>query len=307
MEIELYSKLQNPIEAIERMGIMFAKSGLAGCDRVEQGQMLAWICVCTNKSPIEIMRTYDIIDGKLRKKALAALADFRTDYGGRHVWLKSGDEDVENPTAEIQLTDRDGKTITYTYSMEDAKAEGLIRPGSRWTKGPGNMLRARCISNGLGMICPEVYAGDDEPTPAKEIKLEPTPPPAEPKKAMVLEVVTSPAEDAKVEAAMGLAPDPKPIAAPVTATSTPIPAPTAEPKPFAAGPAYSTPKGNALPNDMMDKVVIAIGDQLDGALAWMVKNGWLVKGQGLEALTEPRAKRIINQRDSFLRAIGGAA
>lgn len=89
MQIELYSKLQNPIEAIDRIGEMFAKSGMFGCEKVEQGKILALICLAEGKSPVAITTNYHIVEGKLSKKALAALADFRTS-GGKHKWLASG-------------------------------------------------------------------------------------------------------------------------------------------------------------------------------------------------------------------------
>ena len=87
MEIQLYTKLNDPITAIEKLGLMFAKSGMFGCERTEQGQVLAMICLAEMKSPTAIVRDYHIIDGKLSKKSLAALADFRG-AGGKHKWKR---------------------------------------------------------------------------------------------------------------------------------------------------------------------------------------------------------------------------
>lgn len=225
MEIELYSKLNDPIAAIKSLGTMFAKSGMFGCEKEEQGQVLAMICLSERKSPVAITTNYDIVEGKLRKKALAALADFRS-AGGKHKWLASGDTPAvkdEDRFAELELTDREGVKVTYRYSMADARAEGLVKDRSRWVKRPGNMLRARCISNGLGMICPEIFAGEDdnespetEPKPLLRetapatVKAEPKKPEnvidvpstivsqTEPKSAEVVPPVSAPVEESKV-------------------------------------------------------------------------------------------------------------
>lgn len=249
--------------------------------------MLALMCLSEKKSPTELLRVYDVVEGKLRKKAAAALAEFRAN-GGKHKWLKSGDEPAHKPEdhfAELQLTDREGIPLTYRYSMADAAAEGLVKPKSRWEKRPGNMLRARCISNGLGMLCPEIFAGDDSeseslPTPASAIDLSKTEPKSEP----VIEVTAT-----KVETA-------KPV------ESTPEPA-KEEPKTFAQGPAYSAPVGAKLSGELVDQVQAAIGEHAIAAGAWMVKEGWLRAGQDLGDLPEARARRILKQRDGFIKAI----
>ena len=294
--IELYDRLNNPVEAIERLGTLFAKSGLAGCDRPEQGQTLAWICLCEKKSPTEIIRTYDIIGGKLRKKALAALADFRM-AGGKHRWIETGDD---GKAATIELT-YEGQTIKSRFTIEDAQRQGLIRKDSGWTKTPGNMLRARAISNGVAMLCPEIFAGEESgeiaPTPPAAMDLAKVAPPEVKVEPPTIDVAAT-VDDEKTEAAMGLAPLPKMEAQPTL--------PTPEPKPeFKPGPAYESKGG--LSDETVKQVEDAIGTAGPSAVAWMLKEGWLQKGQGLESLTEPRAKRIIRQRDSFLRAIGGAA
>lgn len=175
MEIQLYSKLNDPLSAITQLGNMFAKSGMFGCDRAEQGQVLAMICLAEMKSPTAIVRDYHIIEGKLSKKALAALADFRN-AGGRHKWIKTGDEGKDDEREAVGEFEFQGNKLTVKFSMADAKKAMLIRPRSAWDKQPANMLRARVISNAVAMLAPEIYAGDessDEPEtkPAKEINL----------------------------------------------------------------------------------------------------------------------------------------
>lgn len=299
-EIQLYDKLNDPMSAIDRMGEFFARSGMFGCERVEQGKVLAMVCIAEKKSPVEITRTYDIVEGKLRKKALAALAEFRG-KGGKHNWLRSGDEPAENESdrkAVLELTPPDGKPLTYSYSMADARAEGLVRDKSRWTKRPGNMLRARCISNGLGMVMPEIYAGDDdneqEPRESAPMNLAAavvTAPTVEVQPAKVeqpsniveAQFATSPPADAKAEADAGLAP---------VISVAEVMQPT-------------QPSWPELPSDLVRAIEDSIGEHALAAIKWMRNQNppWLIEGQGLRHLTEGRARRIVKQRDGFLKAV----
>lgn len=307
MEIELYTRMQNPIDAIDRIGELFAKSGMFGCERTEQGKVLAMVCLAENKSPVEIVRVYDIIDGKLRKKALACLAEFRQ-RGGKHRWIKTGDDATPDAEAVGEFT-WEGNTYTVRYGMVDAKRAGLVRPNSGWVKSPGNMLRARVISAAIGMLAPEILAGgesgdDDAPqAPAPALTLTPTPAPA-PVPMPTPQVVEVPA--AVVEDNLDMSPSALAAPLPPAAVAIPTPAaPTAEPKPFAKGPEYA-PQGTKLPADVSSKLVEAIGPHIPLAVAWMVKEKWLEPGQTPEFLTPARAARIIKQRDSFLCSIGAA-
>jgi hypothetical protein len=55
---------------------------------------------------------------------------------------------------------QDGKEIgVSTFTLDDAKTAGLLRPGSNWTKYPRNMLFARAMTNGQAWFCPDVTHG----------------------------------------------------------------------------------------------------------------------------------------------------
>lgn len=311
MEIELYAKMTDPLDAIDRIGEFFAKSAMFGCDRPEQGKVLAMTCLAEGKSPAAFARDFDLVGGKLRKKALASLADFRR-AGGKHKWLKTGDDGKE---ACLELT-YDGQTIVSKFTIEDANRQGLVRPRSNWEKAPANMLRARAITNGVAMLCPEIFAGeepsDDMPADPPAIVMQPQLPP-ELKSASVVEMKPAtipPSLDEKAKAAMGLAPLTKQEStvttvapAEVTAPAGTATTPTVQPS-FAKGPGYACPAGMQIDDDLVSQLEAAIGEHAVAATTWMLKEGWLQKGQGLASLTPARAKRIINQRDSFLRAIG---
>lgn len=268
----IVSRSQNPTDAIDKAGAWFAKSGLFGCDRTEQGAILALTCISENISPIEFSRTYDICEGKLRKKAMAAFADFRK-KGGKVKWLNTGD-DGKAASAEFTF---EGQTVALSFSIEQAKLAGLVKPRGGWEKNPGNMLRARVISNALGMLCPEIYAGeydeDERPqAPAPQINLAPTAAAPVAPAAPVAEA--SPTIDVQVV-------EPAPI--------TPAPAPTAAPELSVA---------------IQEKLVAAIGaERIPAATAYVRKVGWIGADDSLEQLPEKRANQILARVDRFLSAI----
>lgn len=275
--------MQNPIDAITALGSMFAKSGMFGCDRVEQGQVLAMVCLAERKSPTEITRTYDIIGGKLRKKAMAAHAEFRA-KGAKIKWLNTGDDGLE-ARAEITF---EGATVVCSYGIDAARRAGLVKDKSAWVTNPANMLRARVISNAIGMLAPEIYAGEEDgefqPSPAPEIKLATPPAPVE-RLASVVQTPTAEPVKAAPFIDIPTVPEPAP---------TPEPAPAAQVAPPAA-------------QNLVNQVEEAIGDQGPTAVRWMIANGWLQAGQTLDALGEKKMLRIIKNKESFLRAIAGGA
>jgi hypothetical protein len=302
MEIQLYDKFANPLDAINQVGEFFAKSGLFGCEKQEQGKVLAMICLAEKKSPVEITRNYDIIGGKLRKKTVSSFADFRA-RGGKVRWIKTGDDGTE---ARAEFT-FEGQAVELAFGIDAAKKQGLVRPNSNWEKTPGNMLRARLLSNAIGMLCPEIFAGedmaDDLPTgPAPTIVLPAAEPVAAQPTARVVDVsatVTTSAQpvalevvqpdDTKALAEMGLAPaQPAPAPAQVVVTDT-----------------------------VVNDVAAALTGNFLPAALWLMKQKWLPSVDGIDSeakaagyleanlpsLEANRAQKIIKQRDSFLRAI----
>ena len=277
MEIQLYSKLNDPISAIEKLGLMFAKSGMFGCDRTEQGQVLAMSCLAEMKSPTTIVRDYHIIDGKLAKKSLAALADFRG-AGGKHKWIQTGDEAANDADKEaVGEFEFQGNKLTVKFSMADAKKAMLFRPRSAWEKQPANMLRARVISNAVAMLAPEIYAGDagedeQQSQPAKEIVL--------PKTDVVSQPVT-----------VDPTPKPEPVTVDAEAEISPLPF--------------------AISEELANQVATALGDHPVDVLDWMVeqdakamrngKTGWISRDQvksfpenPFRFLTQSRAQQVLS-------------
>ena len=151
--------MNDPLGAVEKLGDWMAKSGLFGCEKAEQGRVLAMICMTERKSPTAILRTYHLVGGKLSKKAMAAFAEFRR-AGGKVRWIQTGDE--PNAKEASAVFTWEGNDTTWSYSLDDATRAGLVRPNSGWVLRPGNMLRSKVISNALGALAPEIFAGEDE-------------------------------------------------------------------------------------------------------------------------------------------------
>ena len=171
----------NDLPSVQALGGAISESGMFGCNKLEQGVIIALQCIAENKPPLEIAKTYHLVKGKLTKRADAMLADFQRS-GGKFVW-----DDLEN--REVQsgtFTDPDGNAYNVSYSINDAKAAGYYntKADSSWQKTPAAMLRARVISSTLRAIAPQIVTGVytpeeaaqfDNVQPATQSKPEPKP------------------------------------------------------------------------------------------------------------------------------------
>jgi len=169
-EITVYEKMNDPIHSIQVLGEAIAKSGMFGCEKVEQGTILALQCIAEKKAPLEMAKNYHLIGGKLSMRSDAMLAEYRK-RGGKVKWTSFDDKKASG------LWSYDGNEVELSYTIEEAKASGLIKSGSGWTKDPSAMLRARLISKAIRMLAPEVVVGVYTPeetedfTNKKEIKV----------------------------------------------------------------------------------------------------------------------------------------
>jgi hypothetical protein len=152
----IYQRMQDPMLAIKEMGQMFAASGMFGCTKVEQGQVLALACLIEGKSPFELMRTFHIIGGNLSMRSSACLAQFQQ-KGGRCTWLSALNDEKE-ACATFSIGGQELERATYT--IEDAKREGLLGGANpNWKTRPPDMLRARLITKAIRMLAPGIVVG----------------------------------------------------------------------------------------------------------------------------------------------------
>lgn len=152
--LSTYDKVNDPMAAAEQLGVWIAKSGMFGCERPEQGAILAMQCIVERKAPLELAKHYHIIGGRLSLRADAMLALYR-ERGGKVQWQQF---DANGAKARWIY---DGNDIIMEYTTEDAKQAGLLpaRAGSGWAKFPAEMMRARLISKAVRMLAPEVCTG----------------------------------------------------------------------------------------------------------------------------------------------------
>lgn len=154
---DTYTRMSDPLHAVERLGEIIATSGMFGCTKVEQGQVLALQCMTEKKAPLELAKVYHIIDGKLSMRADAMLAKFQMS-GGTVKWSRRDDKAVE---ATFTLR---GNSLPFSATLEQFVANGVAvgRDGKlkdNWRKFPRQMLTARVISEAVRLLAPEVVFG----------------------------------------------------------------------------------------------------------------------------------------------------
>lgn len=305
-QVTLYDRITDPVGAAIQLGKSFAGSGMFGVTSDAAGTILALACLAQRCTPFDIARSYDIIGGKLRKKAMRCAAEFRQ-LGGKYRWIKTGD-DGQEASAEFEF---EGQKLTVSFTIEQAKRQGLVRADSNWIKTPGNMLRARVCSNAIAMLAPEVIAGDedsDEPAEMRPLLPESAPThESDDYNVAELKKTLSEAQTAP-KAAVIVMPPVEPAKQPETAPtqSTPQPQPQQQAQKPPAFTATIDPTTGLLDVDTQSAVLAAIpDDKQDAAHKWFLARGWLKDGQTLGHLTVKRAQSIIDRPAEFLKTVEG--
>jgi hypothetical protein len=150
--VAVVNPIASQLEAASQLGTWMAKSGLFGCNNVENGQILAMTCLTERITPMEYLNTYDTVQGRPRMKSDAMLAKFVM-AGGTYDVLKR-----EADVCEVKFVWKE-KEVTFSYTLGEAKTAKIVRSGGTWETHPKNMLFARCVSNYLRTYVPELFAG----------------------------------------------------------------------------------------------------------------------------------------------------
>lgn len=322
MEIQLYEKMTNPIEAINQIGEMFSSSGMFGCTQPAQGKVLALVCMSERKSPVQILREYHLYEGKLSDRADSMLAKFIA-AGGVHK-VKSRTPDL----ASVELTMK-GEAMTFTLSWEEIQKEPFVygkdnsfKKNYRTPRARMQTMWARVISDGVRTLAPNIVAGIQTPEELEDQreggdagKIFSEPPKAEgsaktPKtkkedKVIEAEVVTAPAPTPPTPAPVAT-PAPEPAKAAVQDNSNPELAPAA---------AAVTPTGEKVkaimdPNTQrLTKASVlalqeAIGEaNAEKAIKWMVLKKWIKEGGTLFDVNVERAQKVLTNPAGFLNQV----
>lgn len=159
-----------PVDQVERMALAVAKSGLFGVKTADQAMALMLIAQAEGLHPAIAARDYHVINGRPTLKADAMLARFQT-AGGSVRWGEYTDKRVVGTFSHPQ-----GGSVEVAWTVDMASAAGLTK-NPTWKSYPRQMLRARCISEGIRTVFPGVVVGTYTPEEAEDAGHEPAPVP----------------------------------------------------------------------------------------------------------------------------------
>lgn len=136
---------------MERMARAIAVSKLFGVQNAEQALALCLVAQAEGRHPATAAQDYHILQGRPAKKADAMLRDF-LGAGGRVQWHELNDK-----IADATFTHPAGGAARIDWTLDRAKRAGLTTP--MWSKYPRQMLRARCVSEGVRTVFPMATSG----------------------------------------------------------------------------------------------------------------------------------------------------
>jgi hypothetical protein len=141
-----------PFSDMERLAVSIAKSGMFGMKTPEQALTLMMISQAEGRHPALAARDYDVIQGRPAKKAEAMLRDF-LQAGGKVEWHALSDSEADATFSHPQ-----GGTFRCTWDMKRALMAQL-NGKDNWKKFPRQMLRSRCVSEGVRTVWPMATSG----------------------------------------------------------------------------------------------------------------------------------------------------
>ena len=102
----------------------------------------------------------DVINNKPSLKPRGALALIHQSGLLAGIDIKEKTDSKGNPfSCTVTLKRKNGFEYTTTFTMDDAKRAGLIKPNGGWTKYPRNMLRWRALGYCADIVFPDVVGG----------------------------------------------------------------------------------------------------------------------------------------------------
>ena len=149
-----------PIHSLDELfslGKLYAQSGVFGDINPAVGTVIAQFLYQTGTTPVDFAANYDILGSKISPKAKYLLA---------RLLAVGGSYDINvYEDSKVSITFSYGKVSrTVTTTIEDAERAGLTRDSkgrikSMWQRFPRRMLFARVVSEGVGIVAPNVNAG----------------------------------------------------------------------------------------------------------------------------------------------------
>lgn len=180
------------VVALRSVGEAIAKSGIVrGCETVEMGMMFAMTAAGRNVDPMALAQKYEILQGRLSMPAKVMLSEFAL-RGGEHRVIERTPEAAEirliykGKDQTFRLTWEDAQQETFVYSGKEAETLRMIaakntkllaermKPKYATPRSRMQMLWARVVSDGVGVICPEVTTGVYTPEEIEDFSDEPS-------------------------------------------------------------------------------------------------------------------------------------
>ena len=159
--VALYDKVLEKSSILE-LGRMLAQSQMFGVKTEAQGGVIALACYTENMSLINFKQKYHFIEQ-------GNTLSMRTDYilsefykrDGKVKFNENTDEAVDMVFTNKQFPD--GYPVRHTLKefigkkVATSNKTGKLK--DNWAKHPANMLRARCVSDAIRVVDPEIIAG----------------------------------------------------------------------------------------------------------------------------------------------------
>lgn len=151
-----------PVDQIERMALSVARSGLFGVKTPDQAMALMLIAQAEGLHPAIAARDYHVINGRPALRADAMLARFQS-AGGKVEWGEYTDTKVVG-----KFSHPSGGSVEVAWTTKMAQDAGLIK-NPTWRSYPRQMLRSRCISEGIRTVFPGVVVGTYTPEEVQDM------------------------------------------------------------------------------------------------------------------------------------------
>lgn len=153
------------IGAVDLLGLdilTFAKfayeSGMfAGLRGIAQAVMKVQLGRDLGVSPTAALRHVYVQDGKVGLQAELMAAKIRESGRYDYEIVECTEQRCELEFYRLERGGRRRRLGTASFTMEEARRAGLVRPGSGWQKYPSDMLFARAMSRGQRRYAPDVF------------------------------------------------------------------------------------------------------------------------------------------------------
>ena len=155
-----------PYNDIERMAKAISSSSLFGVKTVDQAIALMLVAQAEGMHPAIAATHYHVINGRPTLKADAMLSRFQA-AGGTVNWKTYTDAEVTGTFSHPA-----GGRVDITWTVAQAQTAGLTK-NPTWRQYPRQMLRSRCISEGIRTVYPGVTVGVYTPEEVQDFAPEP--------------------------------------------------------------------------------------------------------------------------------------